>query len=294
MWIWLILSLVLVIACIIFGIHSFLSSRTLQRSISSEPRHRRGNIERQNIENDFPDLQQQDFSNLKIKLKSMEGNSVQQAHQINELQKRIIALEEENSFKEANEQTKWNDQEDWEKLYYEARREKESFEENLNLTNKVLGETRSKLEEFEKQKDAWAEMKSDMETRLNDIHSLQNTIDELQRRLEGSCEREKELEKQLTYEKFMHVEYELLQNQNNQLRSESDELRNRLKEINAQNTIMEQKLNRLTELESSLEISEYEKMEIKNSVEQIIAENMTLSGKLQELQLKLLEEKKYS
>src|SRR5678816_4456125 len=99
----------------------------------------------------------------------MEGNSVQQAHQINELQKRIKALEEENSFKEANEQTKWNDQEDWEKLYYEARREKESFEENLNLTNKVLGETRSKLEEFEKQKDAWAEMKSDMETRLNDI-----------------------------------------------------------------------------------------------------------------------------
>jgi chromosome segregation ATPase len=294
MWIWLILSLVLVIACIIFGIHSFLSSRTLQRSISSEPSRKRGNIERQNIEDDFPDLQQQDFSNLKIKLKSMEGNSVQQAHQINELQKRIKALEEENSFKEANEQTKWNDQEDWEKLYYEARREKESFEENLNLTNKVLGETRSKLEEFEKQKDAWAEMKSDMETRLNDIHSLQNTIDELQRRLEGSCEREKELQKQLTYEKFMHVEYELLQNQNNQLRSESDELRNRLKEINAQNTIMEQKLNRLTELESSLEISEYEKMEIKNSVEQIIAENMTLSGKLQELQLKLLEEKKYS
>ena len=92
----------------------------------------------------------------------------------------------------------------------------------------------------------------------------------------------------------MHVEYELLQKQNNQLRSESDELRTRLEEINAQNIIMEQQLNRLTELESSLEISEYEKMEIKNSVEQIIAENMTLSGKLQELQLKLIEEKKYN
>jgi len=294
MWIWLILSLVLVVACIIFGIHSFLSSRTLQRSISSEPMRKRHNIERQNIENGFPDLQQQDFSNLKIKLKSMEGNSVQQAHQINELQKRIKALEEENSFKEANAETKWNDEEDWEKLYYEARRERESFEENLNLTNNVLDETRSKLEEFEKQKTAWAEMKSDMEARLNDIHSLQNTIDELQRRVEGSREREKELEKQIAYEKFMHVEYELLQKQNNQLRSESDELRNRLEEINAQNIIMEQQLNRLTELESSLEISEYEKMEIKNSVEQIIAENMTLSGKLQELQLKLIEEKKYN
>ena len=29
MWIWLILSMVLVIACIIFGIHSFLSSRNI-------------------------------------------------------------------------------------------------------------------------------------------------------------------------------------------------------------------------------------------------------------------------
>ena len=294
MWIWLILSLVLVIACIIFGIHSFLSSRTLQRSISSEPMRRRGNIERR-IENDFPVLQQPDFSNLKIKLQSMEGHSAQQAQQLNELQKRIKMLEEENSFKEANEEAKWNeDNEDWEKLYYEARREKESLEANLNLANAALYETKSKLEEVEKHNAAWVEMKSEMETRLNDIHSLQNTIDELQRKLEGANERERELEKQIAYEKFMHAEYELLQKQNNQLRSESDELRNRLEEINAQNIIMDQKLNRLTELESSLEISEYEKMEIKNSVEQIIAENMTLSGKLQELQLKLIDEKKYS
>src|SRR5688500_17635432 len=102
MWFWLILSLVLVIACIILGIHSFLSSRTLQRSMSSDPMHK-GNIESQPLESRFPVLQQQDFSSVKIKLKSMEENSIQQAHQINELQKRIKALEEENSFKEANE-----------------------------------------------------------------------------------------------------------------------------------------------------------------------------------------------
>ncbi|MEP6596961.1 MAG: hypothetical protein ABJA71_13495 [Ginsengibacter sp.] len=295
MWIWLILSLVLVIACIIFGIYSFLSSRTMQRSISSGPIGKRANIERQSIENGYPVLQQQDFSNLKIKLKSMEGNSAQQAQQLSELQKRIKVLEEENSFKEANEEAKWNgESEDWEKLYYEARNERESLQENLNLVNNVLDETRSKLEELEKQRASWVKTKSDMEASLNDLHSLQNTINEFQRKLEGANERERELEKQIAYEEFMHVEYELLQKQNNQLRSESDELRNRLEEINAQNIIMEQKLNRLNELESSLEISEYEKMEIKNSVEQIIAENTVLSEKLQELQLKLIEEKKYS
>jgi len=295
MWIWLTLSLLLVIACIIFGIHSFLSSRTLQRSMSGEqPMRKKNNIQDQYSPGGFPDIHQQDFSNLKIKLKSIEENSVSQAHQINELQKRVKALEEESKFKEADEESKWNDdEEDWEKLYYETRREKESLEGSLSLVNHALEETKSKLEEFEKQKTAWAEMKSQMEARLNDMHSLQNTIEELQRKLEGAKERESELEKQIAYEKFMHVEYELLQKQNNQLNSETDELRNRLEEIGVQNIIMEQKLKRLTELESSLEISEYEKIEIKNSVEQIIAENTALSGKLQELQHKIIEEKKY-
>src|SRR5215211_6487481 len=106
MWIWLTLSLLLVIACIIFGIHSFLSSRTLQRSMSTEPMRKKNNIEDQYTGRGFPDIHQQDFSNLKIKLKSIEENSASQAHQINELQKRIKALEEERTFKEADEKTK--------------------------------------------------------------------------------------------------------------------------------------------------------------------------------------------
>src|SRR6476659_2735999 len=109
MWIWLILSLLLVIACIIFGIHSFLSSRTLQRSMSAEPMRKKNNIQDQYGTMGYPDIHQQDFSNLKIKLKSIEENSAAQAHQINELQKRIKTLEEESSFKEADEDTKWND-----------------------------------------------------------------------------------------------------------------------------------------------------------------------------------------
>jgi len=295
MWIWLILSLLLVIACIIFGIHSFLSSRTLQRSLSAEPVNKKIPIQSQFIETGLPVFQQQDFSNLKMKLKSIEGNSLQQAHQLNELQKRIEALEEGSNFKEDNEETKWReDDEDWEKLYYETRKEKESLEASLELANHALRETKMRLEELEKQKASLVEMKTGMEGRLDEVHSLQDTIDELQRKLKGAAERESELEKQVVDEKFMHVEYELVQKQNKQLRSEADDLRNRLEEISVQNILMEQKLKSLTELESSLEISEYEKMEIKNSVEQIIAENMTLSTKLQELQHKLIEEKKYN
>jgi chromosome segregation ATPase len=294
MWIWLILSLLLVIACIIFGIHSFLSSRTLQRSISVDQPNQKINFQRPLVEPGLPSLYQQEFSNVKIKLKSIEGNSIQHAHQLNELQKRIEALEASGSFKEDNEETKWNeDDEDWEKLYYQTRNEKESLEENLNLVNETLHKTQRRLEDLEKQKGKLTEMKTSLEQRSDELHILQNTIGELQRKLEGATEREKELEKQIAYEKFMHGEYELLQKQNNQLRSEADDLRSRFEEISAQNILTEQKLKGLTELESTLEISEYEKLEIKNTVEQIIEENMALSAKLQELQYKLIEEKKY-
>jgi regulator of replication initiation timing len=50
-------------------------------------------------------------------------------------------------------------------------------------------------------------------------------------------------------------------------------------------------VNHLTELESNLESFEYEKTEIKHTVEEIISENTTLSQKLQELQEKLASEK---
>ena len=92
MWIWLIISMVLVIACIIFGIYSFISSRSLQKSISAQPEYK-GNIQSHIIKNDLPVLQHQAILNLKIKLKSMEENSLLNVHQLNELQKRVEALE---------------------------------------------------------------------------------------------------------------------------------------------------------------------------------------------------------
>ena len=55
--------------------------------------------------------------------------------------------------------------------------------------------------------------------------------------------------------------------------------------------VLQQKINRLTELESTIEISEYEKMDIRKSIEEIIVENEALAAKLQELQDKLNAEK---
>lgn len=270
MWIWLSISMILVIACIIFGIYSFISSRTIQKSISNT-RFKNNFQEFQFSGNTLPSLQEKDILNLKIKLKSIEENSALNSHQLNEVQKRIEILESSDNGLKINPETEWNDtDEDWEKLYYETRREKQSLEENLNNAQKSLQENLIKLQNLEEEKTHWISIKSDTEFKTNEITLLQNMIDDLQRKLEGSRERENEMEQQVYYEKSKYLEFEILQKRNNQLKSELDILTNRLTEVNDENILMQQKIKNLTELGSILEISEYEKMGIKNSVEQLL------------------------
>ena len=95
----------------------------------------------------------------------------------------------------------------------------------------------------------------------------------------------------LEVQKEIYKNFELLQQQHAFIQSEADELRNRIKEINNRDVLLQQKINRLTELESTIEISEYEKMDIRKSIEEIITENEALALKLQELQDKLNAEK---
>ncbi|MEO6330818.1 MAG: hypothetical protein ABIO55_17920 [Ginsengibacter sp.] len=268
MWIWLTISMVLVVACIIFGVYSFISSRTLHKSISAKPNLKNANIPPQLTRTIIPALQQPDVLSLKIKLKSIEENSLQNVHRLNELQKKVEALE---SAGNVNEETKWNESdEDWEKLYYETRREKQALEDNLNFVKETLQENKDRVQELEIQITDWAGVKSEMESKVNEIDSLQNIIDELQHEIEGARERERELEQQVYYEKSRYIEYELTQKENIRLRSEVEMLTNSLHQINDQNILLEQKIKRLTELGSILEISEYEKLGIKNTVEQLL------------------------
>jgi uncharacterized protein YydD (DUF2326 family) len=87
---------------------------------------------------------------------------------------------------------------------------------------------------------------------LNKAHTLQNKIGDLQRELEGAAQREQELEQQLEAQKELYKDFESLQQQYAFIQSEADELRNRIKEINNRDVVLQQKINRLTELESTI------------------------------------------
>jgi chromosome segregation ATPase len=272
MWIWLTISLLLVIACIIFGIYSFIRSRSLQKTISAEPElkhsaNKNNKIQPDFIKNNLPGLKKQSFVNLKMKLKSIEENSLLSAQFIKGLKKRIESLEAAGNFNPANEESRWEDAgEDWEKLYYESRKEKQSLEDNLNNIKDALQENMNKQREIENQQTSWAEMKSDLESRVNEVDSLQKIIEELQRKVKGGREREKQLVHESANEKSKYAGYEQIKKENNKLHSEIDMLTNRLDEINEQNGLMEKKIKSLTELGSVLEITGYDKLAIKKRV----------------------------
>src|SRR5687768_16388295 len=208
---------------------------------------------------------------MKLKLLSLEDASHNYVSMVNRLKLRIEALESGKGIQQPKE-----DQENvknWEEIYLKEKTEKQRAEEQLYFVNEPLQHTENKLNELTKNAGNLTEMQSMLEVRLNEAHSLQNKIGELQRKLEGAAEREKDLRQELESTKDLYKEFTSLRQQYAHLQSENDELRNRIAESNNRDIMLEQHIKRVAELESTFETIEYEKMEIKNTVDAIIAEN---------------------
>ncbi len=285
MWLWWIVSVIILLSSIIFSLYIFYGNykiTPLKKEFSYKKDY---NLFKKPI----AITKQQVINSLKLKLQMVENNSLLYFQELKKLQQRINALEK-NKSTGGNANTSFGD-ENWEELYYEVHDKKEKMENELDLTQQKLEEAESLLTELKRREKLWKEKRSELENELNKTHSLQNKIGDLQRQLEGATERELELQQQLQTQQELYKDFELLQQQYSFAQSEADELRNRIKEINTRDILLQQKINRITELESTMEISEYEKNDIRKSIEEIILENEALAVKLQYLQEKLNIEK---
>ncbi len=285
MWLWWIVSLIILLGSIIFSLYIFYGSYKITPLKKDFSFKRNPGF----IKKPFPIGKQQLINSLKLKLQSVENNSLLYYNELKKLQQRINALEK-NKSTGGTTNTNFGD-ENWEELYYEVHDKKEKMENELDLTNQKLEEAESLLTELKRRETSWKQKRSDLENELNKAHSLQNKIGDLQRQLEGAAERELELQQQIQTQQELYKDFELLQQQYSYAQSETDDLKNRIKEINNRDVLLQQKINRLTELESTIEISEYEKNDIRKSIEEIISENEALAAKLQDLQEKLNVEK---
>ena len=232
MWVWWIVSLIVLISCIIFAYRMIVSSYEF---LPADKRFFFGFNKNPTTATNFPDHPDA-LKILRNKMQHVEDNTTFYHIQFSKFQDRLKIIEEKVAMNPQKINTittnvDFEEEEDWKELYYGENSKKELLENELDFTKQSLEEAENKLNEIEGKTDRWAQLQSDYELRLNDLQSMQNEIIHLQRQFEASVEREKELEQLLLSEITMREKYSLLQKEYTELLSETDDLRRRSIEI---------------------------------------------------------------
>ncbi|MEO8567949.1 MAG: hypothetical protein ABI419_02395 [Ginsengibacter sp.] len=230
MWIWWIVSLIVLVGCIIFAYRMIVSSYEF---LPADKRFFFGFNKNPASSTNFPDHPDA-LKILRNKMQHVEDNTTFYHIQFSKFQDRLKIMEEQFAMNPKNINAtaiEFEDEEDWKELYYEENSKKELLENELDLTKQTLEKAENKLHEIEDKTGYWKQLQSDYELRLNDLQSMQNETMHLQKQLDASIEREKELEQLLLSEITMREKYSLLQKEYTRLLSETDDLRRRTMEV---------------------------------------------------------------
>lgn len=274
MWIWWMLSLIILISCSIFAYRMIVSSyeflpadkRFLFRFNRNSNLHQGSHV------------QTDPLKILRNKVQHVEDNTSFYQAQFSKFQDRLQNMEEKYGMpsREAN-TTVINaieiEEEDWKELFYEENAMKEKLENELDFTRQALEDAESKLTLVDSERAGFNQSHIDYESTLLELQSSQALADRLQRELAASVEREKELEQLLLTEITMREKYSLLQQKYTQLLSEADDLIMRSVEINRKDIDHQSALRHQWQLESLLAICKDENLRIKNDMEQMLKTN---------------------
>lgn len=265
MWIWWLLSLIILIACIIFAYRMIVSSYEFL------PIDKRSfwKFGKNNFTTSSAPAQTESLKAIKKKLQTVEDSTSFYNMQFTKLQERLKALEEvRNTAANVQAQASSIEQEeDWKEMFYQENEAKAKLEDELDALNQMLEDTQARLKELTQNNSHNAEVQSNNDSRLHLIDSLQNQVGLLQVQLTASSEREKELEQSLLSEITIREKYSMLQKEYIELQSEADDLRIRIVELSKKDQHYEMRLIHLTELESNLALCEEEKLRLKTRLE---------------------------
>ena len=265
MWIWWIISLIVLIACFIFAY------KMIASSYESMPSGKKNFLRFNKSTTTKSEGRTEIIYELKSHLKKMEENASLYEIQFSKLQQRLKVLEGEKEKRQVVETVVQTEQtEDWKEMYYEENAVKEKLENELDYARQMLEETENKLKTSSETSARWVKLQSEYDARQNDLHSLQDHIDLLNRQLEASAEREKELEQLLLSEITLREKYSLLQRKYTELNSEADDLKRRITELNKKDSDLQLRVIHLNELESRLALCEEEKIRLKTNLEKLL------------------------
>jgi hypothetical protein len=194
MWIWWIISLVILVACAIFTYRMIVTSyeflpadKRSFRAFYKEP---------ETFEFNPP---ADSLRALKTRVQTFEDNTSFYEIQITKLQQRIKALEERNleipQSQKIAVQTKVEEEEDWKELFYTENEKKEKLENELDETKQELEKTETKLKEIQETltRQKKPDQSEKMEATLGSITLLEKETADLKEQLAVAKEREKEL-----------------------------------------------------------------------------------------------------
>ncbi|HUZ59774.1 MAG TPA: DUF3496 domain-containing protein [Hanamia sp.] len=273
MWIWWIISLVILIACFIFAYRVIVSSYDYMPGDSKNllsfkrnfpPESGPGNNEA--------------IWDIKNKLQRVEENSSFYEIQFSKLQQRLKSLEADLYKSQQEKAMRQEDKEDWKEMYYQENEVKEKLENELDETRQKLEDTQIKLNSIEENKSKWISLQSEYDARLNDLQSMQNNLGLLQQKLEAAINREKELEQSLLSEISAKKQYALLESEQFRLKIENEELKQQIIEMDKKEKELEGGISRLNELESKLAVYKEEKTKMIADLEQMVHPNKFFSA----------------
>jgi len=267
MWIWWIISLIVLIACFVFAYKVIVSSYDFM------PSNKRNFLSfKKNISSS--DARTEELYELKAHLKKMEENASLYEIQFSKFQQRLKALEAENEKRQSTiAAAEMEPEEDWKEMYYEENEAKQKLENELDLTRQKLEEAELSIGSVNENNSNYSSLKSDYDARLNEINSKQEHIILLQKRLDAAAEREKELQLSLLQEINSKKQLTTVDSENARLRSENDDLRRQVIEFSNKEKALQLRVARISELESKLAIHEEEKAKLTANLEMMVKQN---------------------
>lgn len=173
-----------------------------------------------------------------------------------------------------------------------------TLEENVHNYTLHLNRIDGRVTNIEKLKDSKANEKPNSENWeelyfeiLDKNEKLEGELEVAILKIEQSESRISELHSQLDKEENLRYELKLAKQQYARMQIEVTDLRSRISDVNNRDIQIQEKLTRLSELESMIQNSEFDKTGLRNTVNEIILENELLTTKLTELQERLLHDK---
>lgn len=130
--------------------------------------------------------------------------------------------------------------------------ENELLQVQLQDLNAILHEREQELEFFKASAAEARELRSLLDAQLDEIQSMQNSIGDKERRVEGAGEREVELQLELTAAARLQHQYDELLQDHTYIQTQLQDLQLRLEDMNARNLELKKITGKIGELESLL------------------------------------------